>query len=288
MDFLRVVYYNISRKITDAGGNIHMLHDIAPHTLDNGWQAKLPKKKDLTLYFCKDGVSIKDGHFPVYEDYPEEAVLRYLFDYDGGAVFLSDVPAKNGGLLPLRDIRNLSQPEAFMGGTAQHLWSWYEKTRFCGRCGAKMEDGKAERAMKCPACGNTVYPRISPAVIVLIHDGGDRIMLARGLNFRGGFYSCIAGYLEIGESMEQCVAREALEEVGLHLKDITYFGNQPWPFTDTHMVGFFAQADPDEPITIQPEELADARWFHKDELPDTPQSIAIASAMIAKWRKDRA
>jgi NAD+ diphosphatase len=72
------------------------------------------------------------------------------------------------------------------------------------------------------------------------------------------------------------------------LKDITYFGNQPWPFTDTHMVGFFAQADPDEPITIQPEELADAKWFHKDELPNTPQSIAIASAMIAKWRKDRA
>ena len=107
MDFLRVVYYNISRKITDAGGNTHMLHDIAPHTLDNGWQAKLPGKGDLTLYFCRDGVSIKDGHFPVYEDYPEEATLRYLFDYDGCAVFLSDMPAKNGGLLPLRDIRNL-------------------------------------------------------------------------------------------------------------------------------------------------------------------------------------
>ena len=263
-----------------------MLHDIAPHTLSNEWKAAQAQENDLTLYFCKDGVCTKNGHFPARKDFPQEAKLTYLFDYDGGAVFLSDRPGDDMELLPLGQIRNLSQPEAFMGGTAQHLWDWYEKSRFCGRCGAVMTHSGHERAMCCEQCGNTVYPRISPAVIVLIHDGGDNIMLARGVNFRGGFYSCMAGYLEIGESMEQAVAREALEEVGLHLSDITYFGNQPWPLTDTHMVGFFAKADPKEPIRIQQNELADARWFHRSELPNTPQSIAIASAMIEKWLKD--
>ena len=263
-----------------------MLHDIAPHTLNNEWHPHAAKDNDLTLYFCRDGVSVKDGHFPVRGDYPEQAQLTYLFDYDGGAVFLSDMPANEAELLPLGQIRNLTQPEAFMGGTAQHLWDWYDKSRYCGRCGKPMTHSTYERAMVCEDCGNTVYPRISPAVIVLIHDGGENIMLARGVNFRGGFYSCIAGYLEIGESLEQAVKREALEEVGLHLTDITYFGNQPWPFTDTQMVGFFAKADPKEPLCIQRSELADAKWFHISELPQTPQSIAIASAMIAKWKED--
>lgn len=137
--------------------------------------------------------------------------------------------------------------------------------------------------MICPTCENSVYPRISPAVIVLIHNGADRLMLAQGKHFVGGFYSCIAGYLEIGESMEQAVRREALEETGLHLTHLQYFGNQPWPFTDTHMVGFFAQADESEPIRLQREELNDARWFSREELPRGPQSIAIASAMIQTW-----
>lgn len=263
-----------------------MLHEIAPHKLNNQWRDAKAGEGDLTLYFCRQGVSVKEGRFPTRGDFPEDAKLTYLFDYDERPVFMSDRSGEGLKLLPLGQIRNLPQPEAFMGGTAQHLWDWYDKTRFCGRCGKPLVHSSYERAMCCEECGNTVYPRISPAVIVLIHDGGDNIMLARGVNFRGGFYSCIAGYLEIGESLEQAVAREALEEVGLHLTDITYFGNQPWPFTDTHMVGFFARADKNEPLTVQKSELADAKWFHRSELPQTPQSIAIASAMIAKWLED--
>ena len=146
-----------------------------------------------------------------------------------------------------------------------------------------MEHSKTERAMVCPQCGNTVYPRISPAVIVLIHSG-DRILLAQGKHYAGSFYSLIAGYLEIGESLEQAVCREALEEAGVHVHDLRYFGNQPWPFTDTQMVGFFAEGDPDEPIVLQEEELADARWFRVGELPETASGISIASAMITAWK----
>ena len=110
-------------------------------------------------------------------------------------------------------------------------------------------------------------------------------ILAQGKHYAGNFYSLIAGYLEIGESLEQAACREALEETGLHIRDLTYFGNQPWPFTDTQMVGFFARADDREPIRLQEEELRDARWFTRDDMPVTAPGISIASAMIDAWRK---
>lgn len=260
-----------------------MLHDIAPHVLSNAYSPRAPQRSDVALYFDPEGVYLRADAFPTCADYPADTALQYLFDYDGRAVFLADQPPLDAQRQPHRALRSQPQPLAFLGGTAQHLWDWYRNTRFCGRCGAPMTHSLTERAMTCPACSNTVYPRISPAVIVLIHNGADKLMLAQGRRFVGGFYSCIAGYLEIGESLEQAVRREALEETGLHLTNLQYFGNQPWPFTDTHMVGFFAQADEREPIRIQQEELADARWFSRDELPRGPQSIAIASAMIQAW-----
>ena len=218
---------------------------------------------------------------------PDGAQLRHLFSLDGAGVFLlegGEARAEGFSLTPADPLRNGGPHEiAFAIGAGQSLARWYDATRFCGRCASPMTHSATERAMTCPACGNTVYPRISPAVIVLIHNGADKLMLAQGRRFVGGFYSCIAGYLEIGESLKQAVRREALEETGLHLTNLQYFGNQPWPFTDTHMVGFFAQADEREPIRIQQEELADARWFSRDELPRGPQSIAIASAMIQAW-----
>lgn len=141
--------------------------------------------------------------------------------------------------------------------------------------------------MVCPACGNTVYPRISPAVIMLI-TSGEKILLAKGRHYAGNFYSLIAGYLEIGESLEQAARREALEETGLHIRALRYFGNQPWPYTGSQMVGFFAEADEKEPLRIQQEELEDARWFTRETLPPTPSGISIASAMIAAWREGAA
>ena len=225
--------------------------------------------------------------------------MLYLFDYDGAGVYLSREAPLGCTLRPVRALRELAQPDAFLGGTAQHLSDWYGMTRFCGRCGAKMAHSATERAMVCPACGNTVYPRISPAVIVLI-TCGERILLAQGKHYAGNFYSLIAGYLEIGESLEQAACREALEETGLHIRDLAYFGNQPWPFTDTQMVGFFARADDREPIRLQEEELRDAvllAFTHddkvlvekamvtRDDMPVTAPGISIASAMIDAWRK---
>lgn len=260
-----------------------MLHDIEPHVYSNAFHPRASQPGDVTLCFCEDGVYLKNGEFPRRSDYPAECGTTYLFDYDGAAVHLSDRPPEGAEKRPFRAIRSMAQPDAFLGGTAQHLWDWYRKTKYCGCCGSRMEHSKTERAMVCPQCGNTVYPRISPAVIVLIHSG-DRILLAQGKHYTGSFYSLIAGYLEIGESLEQAVCREALEEAGVHVHDLRYFGNQPWPFTDTQMVGFFAEGDPDEPIVLQEEELADARWFRVGELPETASGISIASAMITAWK----
>ena len=262
-----------------------MLHDIAPHIYSNAFRPHPAQPEDKALCFLDGGVYLRaDGSFPQARDYAPEAPLRYLFDYDGAGVYLAQTPPRGGELRPLRALRELPQAEAFLGGTAQHLADWYSLTRFCGRCGAEMVHSRTERAMVCPACGNTVYPRISPAVIVLI-TCGERILLAQGKHYAGNFYSLIAGYLEIGESLEQAARREALEETGLHIFDLTYFGNQPWPFTDTQMVGFFAHADDREPIALQEEELRDARWFTRENLPVTAPGISIASAMIDAWRR---
>lgn len=230
-----------------------MLHDIAPHVYSNAFHPHPARLEDKTLCFAQGGVYLReDGSFPLRRDYPAEAEVLYLFDYDGAGVYLSREAPLGCTLRPVRALRELAQPDAFLGGTAQHLSDWYGMTRFCGRCGAKMAHSATERAMVCPACGNTVYPRISPAVIVLI-TCGERILLAQGKHYAGNFYSLIAGYLEIGESLEQAACREALEETGLHIRDLAYFGNQPWPFTDTQMVGFFARADDREPIRLQEE-----------------------------------
>ncbi len=261
-----------------------MLHDIHPHAFSNAYLPREAAPTDIVFHFDGTRVYLRDGRFPVRSDYPASARLQYLFDYDGAAVFLSDVPPTGSTPQPLRALRALDQASAFVSGTAQHLWDWYRKTRFCGACGAAMAHSRTERAMVCSACGNTVYPRISPAVIMLI-TSGEKILLARGRNFVGNFYSLIAGYLEIGESLEQAACREALEETGLHIRSLRYFGNQPWPFTDTQMVGFFAEADEAEPLRIQREELVDARWFTRETMPETPAGISIASAMIAAWHE---
>ena len=162
-----------------------MLHDIAPHVYSNAFHPHPARLEDKTLCFAQGGVYLReDGSFPLRRDYPAEAEVLYLFDYDGAGVYLSREAPLGCALRPVRALRELAQPDAFLGGTAQHLSDWYGMTRFCGRCGAKMTHSATERAMVCPACGNTVYPRISPAVIVLI-TCGERILLAQGKHYAG-------------------------------------------------------------------------------------------------------
>jgi NAD+ diphosphatase len=161
---------------------------------------------------------------------------------------------------------------------AIHLLDWSQKTRFCKRCGNEMATQEAERAKKCPGCGQQSFPRISPAVIVLV-EKGDQCLLARSPRFQDGFYSVLAGFAEPGETLEDTVRREIWEETGIEVQDIRYFGSQPWPFPDSLMVGFTARYAAGE-IRVDGTEILEAGWFPYDQLPKIPGRISIARNLI--------
>lgn len=165
-------------------------------------------------------------------------------------------------------------------GCAKQLIYWDNNTRFCPACGTRT-DRETLIMKKCPNCGKEQYPNIQIAVIVLIRKG-DEILLAHAHNFKYEFYGLIAGYVEVAETLEESVRREVKEEIGLEIRNIQYFGNQPWPYPSGLMVGFIADYDSGE-LTIQEEELRNAGFFNKDNLPTLPQKLSIARRMIDWW-----
>lgn len=162
-----------------------------------------------------------------------------------------------------------------------HLWSWYQTHRFCGVCGHALEPDHQERALRCPGCGHISYPVICPAVITAI-TCGDQILLVRGLN--RPHYGLVAGYMEVGESAETAARREALEEVGLELRNLRYVGDQPWGITGSHMFAFCAEADAALPIRLQQSELADALWVRRDQLEPCDRPVSVAAELIERFR----
>jgi len=161
---------------------------------------------------------------------------------------------------------------------AFHILNWDRNEQFCVQCGSKTENKSDERAKRCPVCGYISFMRISPAVIVLVSQG-DRILLARSHRFKDEMYSVLAGFVEPGETLEDTIKREISEEVGIDVKDIRYFGSQPWPFPDSLMIAFTAQYAGGD-IRIDESEIVDARWFDCNNLPPIPGKISIARSMI--------
>lgn len=161
---------------------------------------------------------------------------------------------------------------------AKALLEWRKKSIFCQVCGAPMKDHPTLTAVQCSSCKELVFPRIEPCVIVLVNKG-EEILLARHANRNTNMYACIAGFMEAGETAEQAVAREVKEETGLTVKNIKYFGTQSWPFPSQLMIAFTAEYDSGE-IKVQEEEICDARWFSRDNLPTTPQPGSIAYRLI--------
>ena len=225
---------------------------------------------------------------------PSEAEATALGATREGALYLgrrgdTDVwasePAK-GAALPagfeLRNLRTLWGPlddaTWSIAGRATQLVEWDRTHRFCGRCATPTTRASDERVRRCPACELSAYPRVAPAVIVLVERPGE-VLLARAANFRGGFYSTLAGFVEAGESLEETVAREIFEEVGVRVGELRYFGSQPWPFPHSLMVGFRARWLSGE-IRIDAKEIADAQWFRPDAMPKIPPPLSIARRLI--------
>jgi NAD+ diphosphatase len=165
-----------------------------------------------------------------------------------------------------------------IAGYAFQIITWNKNSRYCGSCGSKVEDMKEERAKICPQCNLINFPSISPAVIVAVTKE-DTILLARARRFRGNLCSVLAGFVEVGENLEECIQREVKEEVGIEVKNIKYFGSQPWPFPNSLMIAFTAEYKKGE-ISIDKEEILDAGWFKADELPSTPKKPSIAKDLI--------
>jgi NAD+ diphosphatase len=212
-------------------------------------------------------------------------VLRqYMGTLDGEHCYACEMDARDavpGGMtgMSLRALFGLVPDDLFwVAVRASMIMYWDGTSRFCGRCGQPATLRDDERVKVCTACGFKMYPRISPAVIVAVIK--DRhILLGRSTRFPQSFYSVLAGFVEPGETFEDCIKREVREETGIDVKNIRYFSNQPWPFPDSLMIGFTAEYAGGE-IRVDGEEVVDAGWFSADNLPEIPGKVSIARRLI--------
>lgn len=199
--------------------------------------------------------------------------------FEGDAAELGSDLVLAAGLRSLAATLTTDQFE--IAGRAIHVIDWATTNRFCGRCGTRTERVAGERSMRCPNCGLSAYPRIAPAIIVLVRKG-NQALLARNARFPGAFFSTLAGFAEIGESLEQTLAREVFEEVGVQVGNIRYFGSQPWPFPHSLMIGYTCEWTGGE-IRVDGNEIAEANWFDADALPVIPPRLSIARKLIDSW-----
>lgn len=279
-----------------------MIQEISPHKFDNTYDINAHvKDDDFILIFSKNEVFMfKDKEdrisIPKFKDLKDKLCITrdkliYLFKIDDIRFFMAEESLIEVSDFLVREntsIFRTLKPEwaAFGAITGKHLYDWYSKNKFCSRCGHVLKLYDKERALFCDKCNNIVYPSIAPAVIVGVVNK-DKILLTkyRGREYRK--YALVAGYVEVGESVEDTVKREVMEEVGLKVKNIRYFASQPWGFSNTLLTGFFADLDGDDKVTLEEDELSEASWFKYDELPPRDLLISLTQTMIDKFEKEK-
>jgi NAD+ diphosphatase len=213
--------------------------------------------------------------------------IQYLGALLGSPCYSAEAPpdTRPPAGMSFRDLRSLwgalDEDLFLLAGKALQIVSWDQTHQFCGRCGAKTETLQGERAKKCPACGFLCYPRLTPATITAIFRD-DKILLTHNIAFRGNVHSLIAGFVEPGETLEECIRREILEEVGLKVKNIRFFGSQPWPFPNSLMIGFTAEYESGD-LTVDGKEISRAGWFDVNNMPEIPSKMSIARELIDSY-----
>lgn len=212
-------------------------------------------------------------------------ITHYLGTLDGTPCFAAGFDAAPTPVPPgyrfvsLRELFGaLPEPLFAVATRAVHLAQWDLVHRFCGRCGQPLELKTDEQARVCRACGQLYFPQISPAVIVAVHRG-DELLMARGPRFPPGMFSIVAGFVEAGETLETCAEREILEETGIRIRNLRYFGSQPWPYPNSLMLGFTAEYAGGE-IQVDGVEVLEARWCRRDSMPQIPGKMSISRALI--------
>lgn len=278
-----------------------MLQDIAPHKYDVTYRNVEAADDDVMLIFSDnallccmddDGITYPDVK-DIEEVFPQvKEKAKFLFRIDETDYFELRKPA----IEPFgkwqyvtKDTVRSMRPlwKAFAAVTGFQIHDWYTNTKYCGRCGTKMKATGDERAMKCPECGKVYYPQICPSVIVGVTDG-DKLMMTKYSANHSKYrrYALIAGYSEVGESLEDTVRREVMEEVGLHVKNIRYYSSQPWSFSDTLLMGFFCDVDGNTDVTMDENELSVAEWLDRSEIPEesADSSISLTGAMMKAFK----
>lgn len=266
-----------------------MIQDIYPHILHNQYSpAARAEREDWVLCFRGQELLLRrDNQFPRVSELGE-GEYTYLFTVDEERYFLRDVLQSLPEGFAFRDVKQLRREQAlpkhriFAALTGKHLADWYRDTRFCGHCGAEMVHSSTERARKCPVCGYTAYPRIMPAVIVGVKNG-NRLLITR---YRTGFAhnALIAGFTEIGETAEETVAREVMEETGVRVKHIRYYKSQPWGIANDLLLGFFCELDGDESIRMDENELKYAQWVPREKIELQPDDFSLTNEMMTRFK----
>lgn len=275
-----------------------MIQDIGAHSFHNEYRPVPPSVSDCLLFFRGRTalVRLEQGalSFPRFWDLPEEKAPQagdctYLFSIDDTRYYLApDSFADRFPGFTFADIvlfRESSPAEnCFALITGYQLALWYKNHRFCSVCGHPTVHSDRERMLSCPSCGFHAYPRISPAVIVGVRDRG-RLLLSKYAGPNAVRYALIAGFCEIGETLEDTVRREVMEETGLRVKNISYYKSQPWSLTGTLLAGFYCDVDGSDAITLDREELAEARWFAREEIPYDDFDVSLTREMMLQFKK---
>lgn len=273
-----------------------MIHEIAPHKLTNAFVPNAEPWKDDIIIFAKGDALMVAGE-PGEMRFPKRQEIRsnkymyqYLFSLDGHGVYHalgSHVePLAGYAYKTLREMRyQLQGPQELMYAayTAWHLIKWYEDNHFCGRCGHLMGYAAEERALECDNCGHVIYPRIIPAVVVGVING-DSLLLTKYANRNMSFYAMVAGFVEIGETLEECVAREVMEETGLKVKNIRYYKSQPWGSVQDLIVGFYCEVDGDTTIRMDKSELKEALWVKREDIQSQADDWSLTNHMMMTFK----
>ena len=277
-----------------------MIQDIAPYKFHVEFHNRKPQGEDVVLAFFKGKVLLRDRDTIEFLRFSEcgsdcGAQAVYLFAVNETSFFYwqlteekaQDFLQKGFRFAGRQEFRRLTPKHlAFAAVTACMLDGWYTSNRYCGRCGSRLLHDTKERMLHCPECDNRIYPRINPAVIVAVTDG-DRLLLTtyKGREYKN--YALVAGFSEIGESLEDTVRREVMEEAGLSVKNIRYYGSQPWAFADNLLAGFICEVDGDTNIQMDEDELATAEFIAREEIDMEYTDSSLTNEMICAFKNSK-
>ena len=283
-----------------------MIQDLDFGKLDNQYHPQQPRPEDTVVCFRGGEVLLRRDeqgflHLPTWRQVNvwcgdwerwDEASCTYIFRLQEENFFLwmgaaGDCPDAAFAYEKVATLRELSSKSLCFGVmTAWHLYTWYRSNQFCGCCGRKTHHDAVERMMRCPACGNMIFPRIAPAVIIGLTNG-DKLMLSTYAGREYKRYGLLAGFIEIGETAEEAVAREVMEEVGLKVRNIRYYKSQPWGIAGNLSIGYFCDLEGSDEIHLDRQELASAAWFDRGDLPAKDDGISLTREMVRIFGEGR-